>query len=167
MSAATLESATPSPAQRVACWLLAALLLLQAIWLPFHLATERHLAPGHDASWAVGAATAAETTATDTTAIHVVAKTADEPDAPPHSVLDHQDQKHLRHDEHDDDRQPAVAGDDDGQRGDEAPPLLWLADAALQLPIGRAPPQFAAVDLRPQIRSPLLAAAQPRAPPHG
>lgn len=165
MPAVTPEPTTTSSAQRVACWLLAVALLLQAIWLPFHLATERHLAPGHDAG--VTIATTETTAATTIDASHGVAKAADEPGAPPHSVLDHQEQKQLRHDEHDEARQPAVAGDDDGPSGDEAPPLLWLADAALQLPIGRAPPQFAAVDLRPQIRSPLLAAAQPRAPPHG
>ncbi|MFN7589952.1 MAG: hypothetical protein ACK501_23245 [Planctomycetota bacterium] len=162
MPAVTPEPTTTSSAQRVACWLLAVALLLQAIWLPFHLATERHLAPVHDARWAVGAANA-----TDTIARPLATSTTDEPGEPPHSVLDHQDQKHVRHDEPDDARQPAVAGDDDGPSGDEAPLLLWLDDAALHLPIGRAPPQFAAVDLRPQIRSPLLAAAQPRAPPHG
>lgn len=161
MIAATPATTTTSPNRRVACWLLAFALLLQAVWLPFHLATEQHLAPGCGDGWLAG------TTGVDGVALEVTAPHADEPAAPPHSVLDHQDQKQLRHDEHDDDPLPSVAGGDDGARGDDVPPQLWLATEALQLPIGRAPPQFADGDLRPQIRSPLLAAAQPRAPPQG
>lgn len=164
MSAATPEPATTSRARRFACWLLAMALLLQAVWLPFHLATERHLAPGCTVGSGVGAAT---TTATDTTAGHLAASPADEPGEPPHSVLDHQDQKHVRHDDHDDGPPSAVAGGDDERRGDEPPPLPWLADGALQLPIGRAPPRCATVAPRPPIRSPLLATAPPRAPPRG
>lgn len=159
MIAATPATTTTSPSRRVACWLLAMALLLQAVWLPFHLATEQHLAPGCGAGWLAG------TSGADGVAFEVAAPHADDPASPPHSVLDHQDQKQLRHDEHDDGPLPSVAGGDD-ERGDDAP-LLWLATEALQLPIGRAPPQFAADDFHSQIRSPLLAAAQPRAPPQG
>lgn len=164
MIAATPATTTTSPSRRVACWLLAVALLLQAIWLPFHLATEQHLVPGCGAP-GCGDGWLAGTSGVDGVALEVAAPHADEPESPPHSVLDHQDQKQLRHDEHDDGPLPSVAGDDDDARGDDAP-LLWLATAALQLPIGRAPPQFAD-DVRSQIRSPLLAAAEPRAPPQG
>lgn len=158
MTSATPATTSTNSARRVACWLLALALLLQAVWLPFHLATEQHLVPGCGGGWLAR-------TGADGVALEVTAPRADEPASPPHSVLDHQDQKQLRHDEHDDGPLPSVAGGDDDARGDDVPPLLWLATEALQLPIGRAPPALADADLRPQIRSPLLAEAQPRAPP--
>lgn len=37
---------TAGPSRWLACWLLAAVVLVQSLWLPFHLASERHLAAG-------------------------------------------------------------------------------------------------------------------------
>jgi hypothetical protein len=37
---------TAEPSRWLACWLLAAVVLVQSLWLPFHLASERHLAAG-------------------------------------------------------------------------------------------------------------------------
>lgn len=34
------------PFRLLGCWLLAAAVLVHSLWLPFHLASERHLAPG-------------------------------------------------------------------------------------------------------------------------
>lgn len=160
MTAATPATTSTSLPRRVACWLLALALLLQAVWLPFHLATEHHLPPGSD----VGGVT--RTSAAAALAREVAASPVGEPESPPHSVLDHQDQQQLRHDENDEGPRPSVAVDDD--RGDDDTlPTLWLAAGALQLPIGRAPPTFADADHPPQIRSPRLALAHPRAPPRG
>lgn len=34
------------PVRLLGCWLLALAVFVQSLWLPFHLASERHLAPG-------------------------------------------------------------------------------------------------------------------------
>lgn len=162
MPAATSKIAPAGKHRRLSCWLLAVAIAVQAIWLPFHLASERHLLPGLDAAGTVPLGSGADDLD------RLVGATVDDTDAPgepPHSVLDHQSQKHLRHDDADEESGAAVGGDDD--RRDDTPAMAILVDAALQLPIGRAPPRRPCCVARFQPCSPLLADAQPRAPPRG
>lgn len=160
MSAAPELPAARSTAQRVQCWLLTLALLLQSVWLPFHLAAERHLAPGSDG------ATAAR--ATGEALANLDADEAREPSEPPHSILDHQDQKHVRGDDHD--GAQTIANGLDGDDGDGTPtpqPLAWLADAPHELPIGRAPPDAKASFHTVRFACPQRLPAAPRAPPLG
>ena len=163
MSAAPVPPAAKSTLQRVQCWLLTLALLLQSVWLPFHLATERHLAPGSDlasAGLALGEPHAS-----------CSADGTRDPWEPPHSILDHQDQKHVRGDDHDG-AQTIANGldddddDDDDDDGDGTPlPLAWLADAPHELPIGRAPPDAKAPFHTVPFACPQRLPAAPRAPP--
>lgn len=160
MSAAPVPPAAKSTVQRVQCWLLTLALLLQSVWLPFHLATERHLAPGSDlasAGLALGEPHAS-----------CNADGTRDPWEPPHSILDHQDQKHVRGDDHDGTQ--TIAGAHEGDDDDETPaplPLAWLADAPYRVPAGRAPPGAETPFHTDRFAPPLRLPSAPRAPPLG
>ena len=163
MSAAPELPAARSTAQRVQCWLLTLALLLQSVWLPFHLAAERHLAPGSDL--ATGALATCALASGEARA-SLDADAAREPSEPPHSILDHQDQKHVRGDDPDGAQTIASALDGDDGDGTSTPlPLAWLADAPHELPIGRAPPDANAPFHAVRFACPQRLPAAPRAPP--
>lgn len=130
--------------QQLGCWLVVVALLLRALWLPYHLATEPH-ATGHGdlLSWSVVQAGHVD---------EVHADAAPEDPEVPHSAHDHQRPKHHR-------------------IGDEAPIVddgVWLACGGDVTPPRTGPPVCDCArpaDTRAPHGALRVAAARPRAPP--
>lgn len=147
----TTDADRQSPTERASrslAALLALVVLLQALWLPFHLASEAHVPIGGDmwlaAATGAGARLVASATAADEDHGHH-----------PHSVLDHQSAKQAR-----DERRLPPSCDDapggavpvgpqvplalpDHQPGAAwslAPPPRWAAPPASRPQTPRAPP---------------------------
>lgn len=129
------------------CWLLAVVVLVQSVWVAFHLASEQHLVPGLPGDGA--AMPVAATTALG----ELPALVHDDrggSDHTPHCALDHKAPKDKRGDELLPDAPPA-----------DVPTVASLATASprcVRVALVRALPRATAV---------AVVAAAPRAPPRG
>lgn len=160
MSSPTANPDVPAT-RRFVCWLAVLCLLLQSIWLPLHLASERHFVVGLElAERAPSAPSGDATTAPSAAAPDALATASadlerdDAPAEPPHSAFDHQQQKRT------------VSDDDEAAASAHAPFAIAWCDDVVTLPgLGRAPPRLVDFGNRPVQSDGPPDEAAPRAPP--
>ena len=140
----------PSARRRLGQGVAALALLLQVLWLPFHLATVPHLLPGGPLPAAARSSTALA--APDASQARSCIAEHEAPAERPHSLLDHQDPKHRRFESADAKPEPVL------QAGIVAPFRIG-ADAP------RAPPRRIAARERVPLVAAVRHAVAPRAPP--
>lgn len=160
-----MPSSTANPdvpaTRRLVCWLAVLCLLLQSIWLPLHLASERHFVVGLDLAERAPIARNGEAPTTHSGEAATTLATAsadperdDAPAEPPHSAFDHQQQKR------------AAPDDDETPRQHHAPfAITWCDDVGTLPGLGRAPPRRVEFDNRPVPSDGPPDDAAPRAPP--
>lgn len=160
MSSPTANPDVPAT-RRFVCWLAVLCLLLQSIWLPLHLASERHFVVGFGLAEPAplahsgDAPTACSAEAPDALATASADLERDDaPAEPPHSAFDHQQQKRTAPDD-DEASAPAHA----------AVAIAWCDDVVTLPGLGRAPPRVVAFDDRPVPDDGPPDEAAPRAPP--
>jgi hypothetical protein len=125
-------------------------LLLQVLWLPFHLATVPHLLPGEPLPAAVR--TSPNLAAPDAGEASRCATEDGAPAERPHSVLDHQDPKHRRFESADLESDPSLQP-------------AALAPFRIGADVPRAPPRRIAARERVPLAAAVRHAVAPRAPP--
>lgn len=139
--------------RRFVCWLAVLCLLLQSIWLPLHLASERHFVVGFDLAERAATGPSADAPTTLATASADLERD-DAPGEPPHSAFDHQQQKRT------------VSDDDETAASAHTPFAIAWCDDVVTLPgLGRAPPRVVDFGNRPVPSDGPPDEAAPRAPP--
>jgi len=160
MSSPTANPDVPAT-RRFVCWLAVLCLLLQSIWLPLHLASERHFVVGFDLAERAPIARngAAPTTRSSEAPTALATASADlerddAPAEPPHSAFDHQQQKRTAPDD-----------DEAGSHAHAAVAIAFCDDVVTLPGLGRAPPRVVDFGNRPVPNDGPSDEAAPRAPP--